>query len=448
MLKSLDADSSMEVVTSFQTNNKKEDVYSTVKGSKPTDDVILIETNRERNIRKACESLVIQMIDKILSSFPAYEGNGIHLNPQMEAAKLGVDVDGDIPNEVQDIIVNCLKIPQHLLLVITSYIHRLKSLMTKEIEKIDNRADANMLRYKYENKRVMHDSSPDVNSPFPFQVYGNGKLGVDMPLKGTQNQLLERKLEVWEKEREASGLKARCCCILESTTISFHQPHKHCWSQWVASTGPDAVIAAEKNAELLTARAGARDPSAIPSICRVSAALQYPADVCVWLEVSDAGLALVLESMEFCLKLRGLEACVLEDLAKAINLVHIRRDLVESGHTLLNHAYHNQQEYERYEGGAGICDSDGIGIRDSDGIGICDTIPMSNKWSLILSEGGTRINDSDRIGISDSDGIRICDSILLRNKRNLIISEGGTRISDYDKIGINDSDGTKTLQKL
>ena len=43
------------------------------------------------------------------------------------------------------------------------------------------------------------------------------------------------------------------------------------------STGPEAVAVAEKNAALLTARAGARDPSAIPSICRISAALQYPA---------------------------------------------------------------------------------------------------------------------------------------------------------------------------
>lgn len=43
------------------------------------------------------------------------------------------------------------------------------------------------------------------------------------------------------------------------------------------STGPEALAAAEKSAALLTARAGARDPSAIPSICRVSAALKYPA---------------------------------------------------------------------------------------------------------------------------------------------------------------------------
>ena len=65
------------------------------------------------------------------------------------------------------------------------------------------------------------------------------------------------------------------------------------------------------------------------------------------LEGSDAGLASVLESLEFCLKLRGSEASVLEDLLKAINLVHIRRDLVQSGHALLNHAYCVQQEYER-----------------------------------------------------------------------------------------------------
>ncbi|KAL7609189.1 hypothetical protein Lser_V15G11898 [Lactuca serriola] len=148
------------------------------------------------------------------------------------------------------------------------------------------------------------------------------------------------------------------------------------------------------------------------------------------LEGSDAGLASVLESMEFCLKLQGSEACVLEDLAKAINLVHIRRDLVESGHALLNHTYHNLQEYERYEGGTRICDSDGIGI--------CDSIPMPNKRSLILSQGGTRISDSNGIGICDYVGIRIYDSIPLPNQRNLIIYEGGTRINDYDRIGISD----------
>lgn len=44
-----------------------------------------------------------------------------------------------------------------------------------------------------------------------------------------------------------------------------------------AVAGAEALALAEKNATLLTARAGARDPSAVPSICRISAALQYPA---------------------------------------------------------------------------------------------------------------------------------------------------------------------------
>lgn len=75
--------------------------------------------------------------------------------------------------------------------------------------------------------------------------------------------------------------------------------------------------------------------------------LSFDYHVFIGLEGPDAGLALVLESLEFCLKLRGSEASVLEDLSKAINLVHIRQDLVESGHALLNHAYRVQQEYER-----------------------------------------------------------------------------------------------------
>ncbi|KAJ6861009.1 hypothetical protein NC651_037173 [Populus alba x Populus x berolinensis] len=497
-------DSSLEEVSSFSANSIKEAVYSTVKGTKSADDVILIETTWERNIRKACESLAVYMVERIRNSFPAYEGSGIHLNPQSEAAKLGMDFDGDIPDDVRTVIVNCLKNPPHLLRAITAYTLRLKTLVSREIEKIDVRADAELLRYKYENNRVMDVSSTDTNSPLHHQLYGNGTIGIDMPYKGSQNQLLERQkahvqqflatedalnkaaeardlgqnllkrlhgtgdvvsshsigigvttqnmgslrqfeLEVWAKEREAAGLRAslntlmseierlnKLCAERKEAEDSLRKKWKKIeefdarrseleaiytallkvimedaaafWKQQPlvareyasttiipactivaeiansakdlidkevnaflrspdnslymlpstpqallesmgsnGSTGPEAVAAAEKNAALLTARAGARDPSAIPSICRVSAALQYPAG----LEGSDAGLASVLESLEFCLKLRGSEASVLEDLAKAINLVHIRHDLVESGHALLNHAYRSQQEYER-----------------------------------------------------------------------------------------------------
>ncbi|KAF2299256.1 hypothetical protein GH714_031135 [Hevea brasiliensis] len=486
-------DSSIEVVSSFGANTEKEAVYSTVKGTKSADDVILIETARERNIRKACESLAVHMIERIRSFFPAYEGSGIHLNPQLEAAKLGIDFDGELPNEVRTVIVNCLKNPPQLLQAITAYTLRLKTLISREIEKIDVRADAEILRYKYENNQVMDISSTDVSSPLNYQLYGNGKIATDVPSRGSQNQLLERQkahvqqflatedainkaaeardmcqklikrlhgsgvvsshslgvggtsqnigslrqfeLEVLAKEREATGLRASLSTLmseiqrLNKLCAERKEAEDSLRKKWkkieefdarrseleaiytallranmplaareyasstiipactvvadiannakdliekevdafsrspdnslymlpstpqallesmgsTGSTGPEALAAAEKNAALLTARAGARDPSAIPSICRVSASLQYPAG----LEGFDAGLASVLESLEFCLKLRGSEASVLEDLAKAVNLVHIRQDLVESGHALLNHAYLSQQEYQR-----------------------------------------------------------------------------------------------------
>ncbi|KAF5175888.1 Augmin subunit, partial [Thalictrum thalictroides] len=493
-------------VDDFQESSEKEAVYSTVKGNKSSDDVILIETTRERNIRRACENLAELMVEKLRSSFPAYEGSGIHLNPQLEAAKLGIDFDGEVPDEVKSVVVNSLKNPPLLLQAITMYTSRLKTLISRETEKIDIRADAALLRYKYENNSVTDASSPDASSHLEYILYDQGKIGIDFHANGTHNQLLERQkahvqqfvatedalnkaaearnlsqiyikklqgnsdpilshsvssgatsqnigtlrqfeLEVWAKEREAAGLKAGLNTLtsevqrlnklyaewkeaeeslrkkwkkieefdarrseLESIYTALLKANMDAAAFWnqqplaaceyasgtiipackvVAdmsnsakdliekeisafyrspdnslymmpsspqallesmgangSTGPEAIAAAEKNAAVLTARAGARDPSAIPSICRVSAALQYHAGF----EGSDAGLASVLESLEFCLKLRGSEASVLEDLSKAINLVHIRRDLVESGHTLLTHAYRAQQEYERTTG--------------------------------------------------------------------------------------------------
>ncbi|KAI4346734.1 hypothetical protein L6164_007606 [Bauhinia variegata] len=104
-------DSSVEMLNSFSAKSEKEAVYSTVKSSNSADDVILIETTRERNIRKACESLAAYMVEKVQNSFPAYAGSGTHLNPQSEAAKLGFDFGGEIPDEVETIIVICLKSP-------------------------------------------------------------------------------------------------------------------------------------------------------------------------------------------------------------------------------------------------------------------------------------------------------------------------------------------------
>ncbi|KAL2241604.1 UNVERIFIED_CONTAM: AUGMIN subunit 5, partial [Sesamum indicum] len=470
--------SSIEMVTSFHANNKD--------GGKSAEDVILIETTKERNVRKVCESLALQMSEKIRNTFPAYEGNGIHGNPQLEDSKLGIDSDSDIPTEFKDVVADCLKSPHQILQAIISYTQRLQTLITREIEKIDIKADAEALsetrsallqakqtfcggfipfiismsvqnvkllsgpfpcfgasgaKYKYENNTVIEASSPDVSSPLQYHLCGYGKPGGDTPARGTEYQLLERQrahvqqflatedalnkatkarnmsqlllkhlhgsgdsvsslshvtlgasqnmsslmqleLEVWAKEREAAGLRAS----LNTLMSEVHRLDKECAERKEAenslrkkwkkievfdarrselesvynallkanmgllesmgangSTGPEAVAAAERNAAVLTARAGARDPSAVPSVCRISTALQYPAG----LDGSDAGLSSVLESMDFCLELRGSEACVLEDLAKAINLVHVRNDLVESGHALLKHAHRALQEYDR-----------------------------------------------------------------------------------------------------
>ncbi|XP_020588475.1 AUGMIN subunit 5-like isoform X1 [Phalaenopsis equestris] len=107
--------------------------------------------------------------------------------------------------------------------------------------------------------------------------------------------------------------------------------------------GAEAQAAAEKNASLITARAGAGDPSAVPSICRISAALQYHCG----LEGTDDALASVLEALDFCLKPWDSEAVILENLSKAINVFHTRRNLIDNGRALLNRAHRVQQEYER-----------------------------------------------------------------------------------------------------
>ncbi|CAN8233005.1 unnamed protein product [Cochlearia groenlandica] len=495
-------DSSSEISSSLSVNSEREAIYSTVKGIKSADDSILMETARERNIRTVCDLLASRMIESIRNSFPAYEGNGICSHPELETTKLGFEYDGEISDDMKTVIINSLRGPPILLQAIAAYTLRIKTMISREMEKIDVRADAETLRFKYENNRVTDNSSSDVSSPLSYQFNGNGKMGTDTHSQGSNNQLLERQkahvqqflatedalnkaaeardlcqkfinrlhgradaassnslaggttqnvgnikkyeLDLWGKEREAAGLRAslntliseiqrlnKLCAERKEAEDSLKKKWKKIeefdarrseletiyttllkanmdavafWNQQPlaarefaastvipasevvvdisnnakdfierevsaffqspdnplymlpatpqgllesmganGSTGPEAVAYAEKNAALLTARAGARDPSAIPSICRVSAALQYPAG----LEGSDASLASVLESLEFCLRARGSEACVLEDLAKAINLVHIRKDLVESGHTLLENAFRSQQKYER-----------------------------------------------------------------------------------------------------
>uniref|UniRef100_A0A0E0M0T1 AUGMIN subunit 5 n=1 Tax=Oryza punctata TaxID=4537 RepID=A0A0E0M0T1_ORYPU len=459
-----------DAVEDMQLQSEREELYSTVKSNRLSDD--LVETSRERSIRKACETLAGDMIEMIRSSFPAFEGSGINSSSQLDAAKLGIDLDGEIPQDVKAVALDSLKNPSLLLQSVITYTSRMKILIHKETDKIDIRADAELLRYKYENEQVIDAASTDASSPLPYQVYGNGKTGSELSTRGTYDQLLERQkehvqqflatedalnkaaeakaksqkllqrlhgtsdtagskkmptgntsqnmtnsrhleLDVWAKEREVAGLKAslntltsevqrlyKLCaewkeaedslkkkwkkieefdarrseleCIynallranMEASTFWEQQPlsargyasrtiipacnavvdmstnsrdlierELSAFGQSLdnslcrlpatpqallealgsnGATGSEAVAAAEKHAALLTARAGARDPSAVPSICRISTALH-----------------------------------ILEDLSKAINLVHTRRNLVENDRVLLNRAHRAQQEYER-----------------------------------------------------------------------------------------------------
>lgn len=147
------------------------------------------------------------------------------------------------------------------------------------------------------------------------------------------------------------------------------------------SAGPEAVAAAQKNADLLTARAGAGDPSAISSINRISAALQNPTgEIDIGAEESllllllsflglgvqpvtrqmtailfriagegtDAGLVAVVESLQTFFGHKVSAANLLEDLTKSVNQMQVLRDLVKNNRMLLASANSARPEYERY----------------------------------------------------------------------------------------------------
>jgi hypothetical protein len=89
------------------------------------------------------------MVEMIRSSFPAFEGNGINPSCQLDVAKLGTDLDGDIPADVKAVALDSLKNPSLLLQSVNAYTSRMKMLVHRETEKIDIRADAELLRYYF-----------------------------------------------------------------------------------------------------------------------------------------------------------------------------------------------------------------------------------------------------------------------------------------------------------
>lgn len=111
------------------------------------DKQILRETPQERNIRQACEVLSAGLLDKIRTSFPAYDGGSSQVDGQLEVAKLSFEVDGDgIPDDVKEIAVNLLKNPPLLMQAMADYSKRVLAIIDSETERIDVRADAERLR--------------------------------------------------------------------------------------------------------------------------------------------------------------------------------------------------------------------------------------------------------------------------------------------------------------
>jgi hypothetical protein len=128
----------------MQLQSDREDLYS-VKNNRLSED--LVETAGERCIRKACETLAANMIETIRSSFPAFEGSGINSTCQLDAAKLGIDLDSEIPTDVKAVALDSLKNPSLLLQSVITYTLCMKTLIHRETGKIDIRADAELLRY-------------------------------------------------------------------------------------------------------------------------------------------------------------------------------------------------------------------------------------------------------------------------------------------------------------
>ncbi|OEL26955.1 hypothetical protein BAE44_0012028 [Dichanthelium oligosanthes] len=69
-----------------------------MKSNRPPED--FVETAGERSIWKACETFAADMIETIRSSFLAFEGSGINSSCQLDAGKLDIDLDGEIPTDV------------------------------------------------------------------------------------------------------------------------------------------------------------------------------------------------------------------------------------------------------------------------------------------------------------------------------------------------------------
>lgn len=119
-----------------------------LKGVKAADNgTIRIETVAERSVRKSCEALAAQLIERIRIIFPAYDGVGSQRDGSADERKIGMDIDWEtIPDNIKETAVNLLKNPPQLLRAMAGYTAQVLAAVVREIEKFDVKADAEKLR--------------------------------------------------------------------------------------------------------------------------------------------------------------------------------------------------------------------------------------------------------------------------------------------------------------
>lgn len=108
---------------------------------------LVLEDVQERSIRQACELLASNLLEKVRSTFAAYDGSGSQADAPVEVPKLGFEMDGDgIPEEVRETAMSLLKSPPLLLRAMATYTGRIVAIIRSETNKMDIRADAERLR--------------------------------------------------------------------------------------------------------------------------------------------------------------------------------------------------------------------------------------------------------------------------------------------------------------
>ncbi|BBN14348.1 HAUS augmin-like complex subunit 5 [Marchantia polymorpha subsp. ruderalis] len=174
-------------------------MYATaVRGERLSDENIFIETAEERSIRVTCEMISGNLVEKIRGVFHAYDGDSAKGENHMEETKLGFVVDGGdgIPEQVKETALSLLRNPPHLLQAMIGYTSRIVANVNKETEKIDIRADAERLRYRYENNRITEDgtSGKEKSTVTANQVVvqEKSKACLDITNRGIFKQLRER----------------------------------------------------------------------------------------------------------------------------------------------------------------------------------------------------------------------------------------------------------------